>query len=289
MPDSCTCACATTRRRRPTAAVVIASLALFMSLGGTSYAAVKAKSIGSKQLKSNAVSTTKIARGGVTASDIRNRVIDGSKIRVGSIDSQHILDGSIGSIDIADGSIGAQDIQPGSIGAREIGIGSIGPDQIANESLGRGDINPSDVNLFKDVPTQVVLSGGQNRSDQGMPPNGTAPSATPANFTAVRSYSAPTPVTGDYSTYLVQSLVSVTATGGTSVGCWISVNDVPLASTTVTVSGTVVIPLSALAEKLKEEDAVETRCRAAGTATADTRAATGATSMTVIRVAEGLR
>src|SRR5262245_42626370 len=52
-------------RRRPSPALVIACLALAIALGGTSYAAVSlpANSVGTKQLKNNAVVATKVKRG----------------------------------------------------------------------------------------------------------------------------------------------------------------------------------------------------------------------------------
>jgi hypothetical protein len=52
-------------RRRPSPALVIACLALAVALGGTSYAAVSlpANSVGTKQLKNNAVVASKVKRG----------------------------------------------------------------------------------------------------------------------------------------------------------------------------------------------------------------------------------
>jgi hypothetical protein len=285
MSDSCTCSCAATRRRRPTATLVIASLALFMSLGGTSYAAVKAKSIGTKQLKNNAVTSGKIARNGVTASDIRAGVIDASKIRAGAVDGSKIRAGAIGSQQIADASIGAQDIQPGSLGAREIAPNSINSQQIADQSLGLGELNQATVDLFKDVPTELVLSGGDNTDSKGMPVNGTTPSDQEGQFAAVRSFSVPAAGTGKTGTTLIQSLVSVSSPNGATVGCWIWVNAgfEAAATTTVSPAGSAVLPVTARV-RLKEGDVVETRCRANAGATADTRTASGATSMTLMRV-----
>jgi len=285
MSDSCTCACANTRRRRrPTATLVIASLALFLSLGGTSYAAVKAKSIGTKQLKNNAVTSGKIARNGVTASDIRAGVIDASKIRAGAVDGSKIRGGaidaskiqlsSIGSLQIADASIGAQDIQPGSLGAREIAPNSINSQQIADQSLGLGELNQATVDLFRDVPTDVA-AGGNNLAAEPI-------STEAGGFTTMRSFSVPAPGTGKTGTSLVQSLVAVTSTGA-DTSCWISVNNLPRATATVTVTGKSVIPVTALV-RVAEDDVVQTRCRATAAASADTTIASGATSMTLMRV-----
>ena len=60
------------RLRAPSPALVIALIALFVALGGTSYAAITLpkNSVGSKQLKKNAVTGLKIKNGAVTASKI---------------------------------------------------------------------------------------------------------------------------------------------------------------------------------------------------------------------------
>jgi hypothetical protein len=64
-------------RGRLSYANVTASLALFIALGGTGYAAVTLPrdSVGPAQLRSNAVGTKEIRRGAVRSSDIRNRAI----------------------------------------------------------------------------------------------------------------------------------------------------------------------------------------------------------------------
>lgn len=57
---------------RPSAALIVAFVALLVALGGTSYAtfAVPPNSVGTPQLKNDAVTTGKIANGAVTASKI---------------------------------------------------------------------------------------------------------------------------------------------------------------------------------------------------------------------------
>jgi hypothetical protein len=60
-------------RPKLTYANVVATLALFIALGGASYAAIKLpkNSVGTKQLKKNAVTTAKLRNGAVTAAKLR--------------------------------------------------------------------------------------------------------------------------------------------------------------------------------------------------------------------------
>ncbi|HWD64977.1 MAG TPA: hypothetical protein VG405_07360 [Solirubrobacteraceae bacterium] len=73
--------------RRPSASMIVALIALFVALGGSSYAAVTLakNSVGSKQLKKNAVTTAKIKNGAVTGNKIKNGAVTGNKIKLSSL------------------------------------------------------------------------------------------------------------------------------------------------------------------------------------------------------------
>ncbi|MEA2127532.1 MAG: hypothetical protein QOJ85_423 [Solirubrobacteraceae bacterium] len=68
------------RRPRPSYANVISSIALFVALGGTGYAVTKLprNSVGTTQLKANAVTSGKIRKGAVQRSDLAPSVRPGS-------------------------------------------------------------------------------------------------------------------------------------------------------------------------------------------------------------------
>ncbi|MEA2421652.1 MAG: hypothetical protein QOF55_751 [Thermoleophilaceae bacterium] len=61
------------RFRRPSPAMTVALIALFVALGGTGYAALKLpkNSVGSKQIKKNAVTSSKVANGSLLARDFK--------------------------------------------------------------------------------------------------------------------------------------------------------------------------------------------------------------------------
>jgi hypothetical protein len=73
--------------RRPSPAMLVALLALFVALGGSSYAAlqVRVNSVGSKQLRNNAVTSKKIKNGAVNSSKVMNGSLVSADFRAGQL------------------------------------------------------------------------------------------------------------------------------------------------------------------------------------------------------------
>jgi hypothetical protein len=80
-------------RHRPSPAMVIALLALFIAMAGTGYAATQlpANSVGSKQLKKNAVERIKI----------KNNAVNGAKVLDGSLRGADIKESSLAKVPAA--------------------------------------------------------------------------------------------------------------------------------------------------------------------------------------------
>jgi hypothetical protein len=72
---------------RPSPALVLACVALFVALGGTGYAALQlpANSVGSKQIKKGAVKNSDIANNAVTGAKVRPRSLTASDFRASSL------------------------------------------------------------------------------------------------------------------------------------------------------------------------------------------------------------
>jgi hypothetical protein len=89
------------RRLRPSPALVIACLALFMAMGGVGYAALKLKpnSVKTKNIKNGAVKEAKIADGAVSNKKIADGAVSGEKIANGAIGSAKFFFGSATTLD----------------------------------------------------------------------------------------------------------------------------------------------------------------------------------------------
>src|SRR6266567_1046505 len=74
-------------RARLSYANVTATIALFVALGGTTYAAatLPRNSVGSKQLRSHAVTASKIKPGAVTSLRVRDHSLTGADINAGTL------------------------------------------------------------------------------------------------------------------------------------------------------------------------------------------------------------
>ncbi|HTU15863.1 MAG TPA: hypothetical protein VMF31_11765 [Solirubrobacterales bacterium] len=73
---------------------VIAALALFIALGGSAYAVGK-NTIGTSQIKNNAVTAKKIKKNAVVTAKIKNKAVTASKIKDGSVTGAKIPASSI--------------------------------------------------------------------------------------------------------------------------------------------------------------------------------------------------
>lgn len=107
-----------------TYANVMATVAVFLALGGGAYAATKLpkNSVGTKQLKDGAVTEPKIRDGAVTGPKIANGAITSSKITNGAVMNPTIADNAVGSGKVADHSLLARDLAPGAAGPRQFDL-----------------------------------------------------------------------------------------------------------------------------------------------------------------------
>jgi hypothetical protein len=126
--------------KRPSPALVISIAAFFVALSTGSYAAIKANSIGAKQIKNNAVRTGEIRDGAVGSADVANNSLTGGDVRDESLSGGDVEDGSLGSGDVGDESLSGGDVQDGSLGGGDVTDESLGTADIIDGSLTGGDV-----------------------------------------------------------------------------------------------------------------------------------------------------
>ncbi len=115
--------------RRLTYANVVASMALFVALGGISYAAIQLprNSVGASQIKKNAVRSSEVRNSSLRGSDIRNSSLTGSDIKNSSLRGRDIRNSSLTGSDIRNGSLTDSDIRNGSLSAEDFSGSVRGP------------------------------------------------------------------------------------------------------------------------------------------------------------------
>ena len=101
---------------------VIASLALFVALGGAAVAAGLAKnSVGTTQLKKNAVTSAKLKKGAVNSAKIAAGAITGGKLAANSISSSALRGEAVVAAKLAKNSVTNAAIANGVVGTNKLG------------------------------------------------------------------------------------------------------------------------------------------------------------------------
>ena len=187
-------------RPRLSFANVTSMLALFVALGGTSYAAVN--------LTANSVNKTHLRTNSVGKSEIRARAVGRSEVGSNAIGASELRTGAVGSNDVKDETLGVNDIAP----AARTALADINGVTFRASSTGAGALTAGNVRSVAKTATGVYavetgrdVSACQYSADVSGVKNGTAieeptdpgaatasPSAT-ATQVIVRTYDAATP------------------------------------------------------------------------------------------------
>jgi hypothetical protein len=116
-------------------------LALFITLGGTSYA-VATGSIDSREIRNNTIRTQ----------DVRNHTLVGRDVRDGAIGTQDVRDGRLVGVDIANGSLAGEDVRDGSLGDADLGANSVSGDEIRTAAVDSDEVRNGSLRAEDLVP-----------------------------------------------------------------------------------------------------------------------------------------
>jgi hypothetical protein len=129
--------------RRPSPALIISMLALFIALGGTTYAlSIPRNSVGSSQIRT----------GAVRVKEIHSNAVISTKLHGSSVQSPKILDGTIQPQDLGNGIVRASKLGPLFIRTAER---TFGAPQAGNN--GKPTSRPLEVRC---APGEIAIGGG---------------------------------------------------------------------------------------------------------------------------------
>jgi hypothetical protein len=134
--------------RRPSAALVLSSAALFVALGGP---AAAQEAISGARLTGNSVTGAKIRDGSLAAKDFSsnarralktpaNRSVSAAKLRPNAVRSASIARGAVRSAELAAGAVRAPAIAAGAVGASKLATGAVSSAAVADGSLRARDL-----------------------------------------------------------------------------------------------------------------------------------------------------
>ena len=169
-----------TRSFRPSPAMIVACLALFLALTGSAIAAGVAKnSVRSAQIvngtvrtvdiRDNAVNSAKVADDSLTATDLAPDSVTNSELADNAVSSPEVAPDSLTADDLGANSVASSEVTDQSLTANDLGPNSVGASEIATDAVGSIEISPSAVHASElaaitTVSNTVTIEGGKNAS-----------------------------------------------------------------------------------------------------------------------------
>ena len=162
---------------RPSPALVISCLALFLALTGSAFAV--SSSIRSAQiadgtirtldLRDNAVKSPKIADATVTADDLGTDSVGSDEIAKDAVKSDEIAENAVASSEVAPDSLTAGDLAANSVTSSEVADQSLtandlGTDSVGSSELQAGSVRASELGTIISVSNSTTINAGANAS-----------------------------------------------------------------------------------------------------------------------------
>jgi hypothetical protein len=120
-------------KRRPSAALVVALVALFVAVGGPAEAA---RLIGSKQVKNRSLKTEDLSRKAVkTLQRTPRRSVGERQLADAGVTTPKLGDGAVTAVKIAPATVGGTQLAAGAVGSRELRAGGVGGAQLADGAV----------------------------------------------------------------------------------------------------------------------------------------------------------
>lgn len=129
---------------RPSPALVIGCLALFMAMTGSALAIGK-NTVRSPQIVNGAVKAADLGRNAVRSGKILNEGIYAADLATDSVRSDEIATDAVGGDEIAENAVSSSEVADDSLTADDLGAASVGSSEVADGSLGKADLGSGSV------------------------------------------------------------------------------------------------------------------------------------------------
>lgn len=136
------------KRLKDNYAAIVATLALFIALGGTTMAATGV--ITGKQIKNGSISTADIHKGAVAQKLIKKDAVTAVAIKSDAVTADAIGADAVTGEAIKPDAVGTSDIDAGAVTSEQIGNGDI-----KSQDIGDGEVTPEDITV--PGPQQFVI------------------------------------------------------------------------------------------------------------------------------------
>ena len=149
-------------------ATIIAVIALLVALSGAGYAAT---TIGTSQLKNNAVTTPKIKNGAVNTAKLKNNAVNASKLASNAVTAAKVANNAVTAAKIANNAVTAAKIAGGAVGVNQIARrgavdaaklanGAVTTDKLGANAVTGAKIAGGTITAANIAPGQVVKGNG---------------------------------------------------------------------------------------------------------------------------------
>ena len=152
------------RIKTPSPAMVVATVALFIALGGAGYAAVSIprNSVGTSQLKNFAVTPLKIQPGAIKTKKLRDNAVTTPKIADAAVTTPKIADAAVTTPKIADGAVNSAKVLDGSLLPADVVAGFQIPGMITAHAriMADGTLEPNQFRNIAQANIEHVAASG---------------------------------------------------------------------------------------------------------------------------------
>jgi hypothetical protein len=142
--------------RKPSAAMVVACVALFMALGGVGYAAA---TIGSAAIVDNSIRSKDVRNDNLRGKDVRNGSLKGPDVADGSLAGPDVADGSLAGADVADDSLSGADVNEAGLGQVPSAANADNATHAASADSATNATNAGNADTVGGVPAEALTIG----------------------------------------------------------------------------------------------------------------------------------